>query len=48
LNPRLSDVIDYAKSGAEIDLDEAVHHLVPEFQPTLINTEQARRRPVSR
>ena len=48
LNPRLSDVIEHAKSGAEIDLDEAVHHLVPEFQPATAEREPARRRPVSR
>ncbi|MEQ1932228.1 MAG: polysaccharide biosynthesis protein, partial [Parvularculaceae bacterium] len=48
LNPRLSDVIEHAISGAEIDMDEAVHHLVPEFHPALIASEQAKRRPVSR
>ncbi len=31
LNPRLSDVIEYAHSGDQHSLDEAVHHLVPEF-----------------
>ncbi len=31
LNPRLSDVIEAAQSGEEGVLDEAVHHLVPEF-----------------
>ncbi len=32
LNPRLSDVIKYAKDGNQDALDEAVHHLVPEFR----------------
>ena len=32
LNPRLSDVIKFAKSGNQDALDEAVHHLVPEFK----------------
>ena len=31
LNPRLSDVIDAALKGEQPVLDEAVHHLVPEF-----------------
>jgi len=31
LNPRLSDVIDAALRGDQPVLDEAVHHLVPEF-----------------
>jgi FlaA1/EpsC-like NDP-sugar epimerase len=31
LNPRLTDVIDAALKGEETSLDEAVHHLVPEF-----------------
>ena len=31
LNPRLTDVIDAALKGEEAVLDEAVHHLVPEF-----------------
>ena len=31
LNPRLSDVIDAAVKGEQPVLDEAVHHLVPEF-----------------
>ncbi|WP_428408296.1 UDP-N-acetylglucosamine 4,6-dehydratase family protein [Hyphococcus sp.] len=31
LNPRLSDVIDAAIKGDQPVLDEAVHHLVPEF-----------------
>jgi O-antigen biosynthesis protein WbqV len=48
LNPRLHDVIEHAQSGAEIDLDEAVHHLVPEFQPSVASNELVKRRPVSR
>ncbi|MEO1136245.1 MAG: UDP-N-acetylglucosamine 4,6-dehydratase family protein [Pseudomonadota bacterium] len=31
LNPRLSDVVDAAVRGEQSVLDEAVHHLVPEF-----------------
>ncbi len=31
LNPRLSDVIAHALQGEQKQLDEAVHHLVPEF-----------------
>ncbi len=33
LNPRLSDVITHALDGDQPLLDEAVHHLVPEFSP---------------
>lgn len=33
LNPRLSDVITHALDGDQTLLDEAVHHLVPEFSP---------------
>lgn len=33
LNPRLSDVIRHAESGARAELEEAVHYLVPEFRP---------------
>ena len=33
LNPRLCDVIEYACAGGLDSLDEAVHHLVPEFSP---------------
>ncbi len=33
LNPRLSDVITHALDGDQAQLDEAVHHLVPEFSP---------------
>lgn len=35
LNPRLKDVIEGAKSGSFDTLDEAVHYLVPEFNPTV-------------
>ena len=34
LNPRLNDVIIHAQSGNLPALNEAVHHLVPEFDPT--------------
>ncbi len=40
LNPRLSDVIDAALKGEQPVLDEAVHHLVPEF--SALNGTQAR------
>ncbi|MEM8936424.1 MAG: polysaccharide biosynthesis protein [Pseudomonadota bacterium] len=33
LNPRLADVIESAQSGDQEALDDAVHHLVPEFNP---------------
>ena len=33
LNPRLSDVVAHALGGEQAALDEAVHHLVPEFSP---------------
>ena len=33
LNPRLADVIRHATSGDRAKLEEAVHHLVPEFRP---------------
>jgi O-antigen biosynthesis protein WbqV len=33
LNPRLSDVVTHALGGEQASLDEAVHHLVPEFSP---------------
>ena len=49
LNPRLCDVIEHALDGEQEALDEAVHHLVPEFQPTGANGEQARQnRPLTR
>ena len=42
LNPRLADVIVAAQSGDEVVLDEAVHHLVPEFKPAVLaNSAQA-------
>ncbi|NNL89746.1 MAG: polysaccharide biosynthesis protein [Marinicaulis sp.] len=34
LTPRLRDVIEHAASGDEPLLDEAVHYLVPEFNPS--------------
>ncbi|MEO0398233.1 MAG: polysaccharide biosynthesis protein [Pseudomonadota bacterium] len=34
LTPRLSQVIESAETGDQALLDEAVHHLVPEFNPT--------------
>ena len=33
LNPRLAEVIRHAEVGARAELEEAVHHLVPEFRP---------------
>lgn len=45
LNPRLTDVIEHALEGEQELLDEAVHHLVPEFQPTGANGVYARQRP---
>lgn len=45
LNPRLCDVIEHALEGEQELLDEAVHHLVPEFQPTGVNGEYAQQRP---
>ena len=33
LNPRLADVIRHAGTGDRAKLEEAVHHLVPEFRP---------------
>lgn len=34
LNPRLTDVIESALNGDQESVDEAVHHLVPEFSPS--------------
>lgn len=49
LNPRLCDVIEHALEGEQALLDEAVHHLVPEFQAAGANGEQARQnRPLTR
>ncbi len=48
LNPRLSDVIEHALDGDQPSLDEAVHHLVPEFHPTDASGEVAKHWPLSR
>lgn len=48
LNPRLSDVIEHASRGEQAELDEAVHHLVPEFQPMAVQAAESKRRSVSR
>jgi O-antigen biosynthesis protein WbqV len=48
LNPRLFDVIENARDGNQAALDEAVHHLVPEFHPTDANGEPAAQKPLSR
>jgi O-antigen biosynthesis protein WbqV len=48
LNPRFSDVIEHALDGDQASLDDAVHHLVPEFHPTDANGEVAKQRPLSR
>ncbi len=48
LNPRLSDVVAHALSGDQHSLDEAVHHLVPEFTPLTVSGEAARQRPAHR
>lgn len=45
LNPRLYDVIEHALEGEQELLDEAVHHLVPEFHPAGVNGEYAQQRP---
>ena len=42
LNPRLSDVIEHAKAADLEGLDEAVHHLVPEFTATKADSAHAR------
>lgn len=34
LNPRLADVVNAAQSADQEALDDAVHHLVPEFRPS--------------
>jgi len=41
LNPRLKDVIEGAESATLDALDEAVHHLVPEFNPAIGTQESA-------
>ena len=33
LNPRLADVVRHADTGDRASLEDAVHHLVPEFRP---------------
>lgn len=48
LNPRLSDVIEHAGAGDQEALDEAVHHLVPEFNPAPAGEEAAKGKPVGR
>ena len=48
LNPRLCDVIEHACDGQQDALDEAVHHLVPEFHPTDASGEHAKQSPLSR
>ncbi|MGE0408625.1 MAG: UDP-N-acetylglucosamine 4,6-dehydratase family protein [Amphiplicatus sp.] len=45
LNPRLTDVIEHALAGDEPLLGEAVHHLVPEFQPADASGRTALRKP---
>ncbi len=45
LNPRLEDVINFARSGDQEMLDEAVHHLVPEFNAEVINAAPMRNQP---
>ena len=46
LNPRLSEVINNAQEGNQDALDEAVHHLVPEFNAP--NSDEARERDQSK
>jgi O-antigen biosynthesis protein WbqV len=48
LAPRLTEIIEHALKGDEAALDEAVHHLVPEFQPSGPEGVKARRKPVAR
>jgi len=48
LTPRFTDVIESAVIGDQKSLDEAVHHLVPEFSPTDVDGERADQRPYSR
>jgi O-antigen biosynthesis protein WbqV len=47
LTPRLSDVIKYAIEANRPALDEAVHHLVPEFHPSEAESATARQRPAA-
>ncbi len=48
LSPRFADVIDSADDGDQDALDEAVHHLVPEFTPTDMAGRATEHRPHSR
>ncbi|MEE2692956.1 MAG: polysaccharide biosynthesis protein [Pseudomonadota bacterium] len=49
LNPRLHDVIEHAGEGDQEALDDAVHHLVPEFNTAGANGEAVRQqRPAQR
>lgn len=49
LNPRLYDVIEHAGDGDQEALDDAVHHLVPEFSTADANGETAmHQRPAQR
>ncbi len=41
LTPRLEDVVKYARIGDQDALDEAVHHLVPEFSAATANSAHA-------
>jgi len=41
LSPRLKDVIDNAIIADQAELDEAVHHLVPEFRPEPSDSQRA-------
>ena len=45
LSPRLTDVLEHALDGEQELLDEAVHHLVPEFHAAVASGEYARQRP---
>ena len=47
LSPRFGDVIESAIDGDQASLDEAVHHLVPEFSPTDARDAQAESKPSS-
>lgn len=45
LSPRLSDVIENARNAVQSALDEAVHALVPEFNPAKGDSQSARQSP---
>ncbi len=45
LTPRLADVVDAALNGEQPVLDEAVHHLVPEFSANTPSESHARNQP---